>query len=297
MDVFREIRLKDTKMSRDKYSLAKLRHVDASLNYIAPLDEKPRNYTFEPPQGVPQTNAFYEARVLPVYDARPISSEISLDGEGFQLVQHRTALEDFYDEDGIKTLYYPEAEGLLKHHTGANRVLVFDHTIRRRIPGAIDRTAGAPRQPVPRVHNDYTEKSGPQRVRDLLGDEAESLLRGRFSIINVWRPIRGPLRDSPLAVCDARSTAPADWVASDLIYRDRVGETYAVRYNPHHRWFYAPEMLEDEAWLLKCYDSAADGRARFSPHAAFEDPTAPSNVLPRESIEIRALVFYPKNGS
>jgi hypothetical protein len=129
-------------------------------------------------------------------------------------------------------------------------------------------------------------------VRDLMGEEAEELLKGRVQVINMWRPIRGPLRDAPLAVCDSRTVAPDDLVPSDLVYRDRTGETYSVRYNAAHRWFYVPEMQPDEALLLKCFDSKTDGRARFAPHTAFEDPTAPADVLPRESIEIRTLVFH-----
>jgi hypothetical protein len=171
-------------------------------------------------------------------------------------------------------------------------VVVFDHTIRRRVPGQPDRTPGIPRQPSTRVHGDYTVTSGPQRLREVMGDAAEMLLRRRFSIVNVWRPIRGPLRDAPLTVCDATSVEPGDLVATDLIYRDRTGESYAVTYRPGHRWFYAPNMREDEAMLLKCYDSAEDGRARFVPHTAFVDPTAPADVLPRESIELRTLAFY-----
>jgi hypothetical protein len=169
---------------------------------------------------------------------------------------------------------------------------VFDHTIRRRIPGVADRATGIPRQPVPRVHNDYTVKSGPQRVRDLLGDEADALLQKRFSVINVWRPIRGPVQDSPLAVTDARSVAQHDLVATDLVYADRMGEIYYVKFNPEHRWFYAPAMRSDEVMLIKCYDSVADGRARFVPHSAFIDPTTPLGAAPRESIELRTLVFY-----
>src|ERR1700732_1244367 len=154
------------------------------------------------------------------------------------------------------------------------------------------RSLKRPAQPATRVHVDHTANSGPQRVRDLLGDEAEELLRGRVQVINLWRPIRGPLRDAPLAVCDARSVSPNDLVPSDLVYRNRVGETYAVTYNPSHRWFYVPAMRTDEALLIKCFDSLTDGRARFVPHTAFIDPTAPAELLPRESIEIRSLVFH-----
>jgi hypothetical protein len=111
-------------------------------------------------------------------------------------------------------------------------------------------------------------------------------------VINLWRPIRGPVRDAPLAMADGTTVAPEDLIASDLIYPNRSGETYSVKYNPNHRWFYFPEMTADEALLLKCYDSAADGRTRFGPHTAFVDPTTPPDTPPRESIEIRALVFH-----
>jgi hypothetical protein len=175
---------------------------------------------------------------------------------------------------------------------GASRVVVFDHTIRRRTPGVEDRTPGIPRQPVTRIHGDYTETSGPQRVRDLMGSEADDLLNRRFAIVNVWRPIRGPLFDAPLTVCDATSLAEGDLVGQDLIYRDRTGEIYGLTYNPAHRWYYAPAMQADEALLLKCFDSARDGRARFMPHTSFADPNAPADMLPRESIELRTLVFF-----
>lgn len=143
-----------------------------------------------------------------------------------------------------------------------------------------------------RVHVDQTASSGEQRVREHLPDEAERLLQGRVQIINLWRPLRGPLLDTPLAMCDARTVAPDDLVPTDLIYPNRKGETYSVRYNPNHRWYYMPAMQTDEVLLLKCYDSATDGRARFGPHTAFTDPSTPHHAPPRESIELRTLVFH-----
>jgi hypothetical protein len=270
----------------------RLPRVEGVLNYLAPMAEKPMNLAYDPPPGVPRSNGKPEPHVMPIHDARPVAESLSLDVEGLAVVEHRSAVKNFYDEDELRRVYYPEAERLVAEVTGANRVVVFDHTIRRRVVGGVDRAPGTPRQPVASVHNDYTVKSGPQRLRELMGEEAEELLRHRFEIVNVWRPIRGPLRDAPLAICDAASVAFADFVSSDLVYRDRVGETYRVRYNPSHRWFYVPEMRTDEAVLIKCYDSAEDDIARFTAHSAFEDPTAPADVLPRESIELRTLVFH-----
>jgi len=269
-----------------------LPYVEAELNYLVPMNERPRNYTFDPPPGVPRSNTVHEAHLVPIHSARPVESEISLDRQGFALLHYQSAVRDFWNEDELRRVYYPEAERVIAEATGASKVFIFDHTLRRRVHGAMDRAPDAPRQPATRVHVDHTAKSGPQRVRDFFGDKAEELLRGRVQVINLWRPIRGPLRDAPLAVCDARSVAPADLVPSDLVYQHRVGETYAVTYNPEHRWFYVPEMQPDEALLLKCFDSKTDGRARFMPHTAFDDPTAPVDVLARESIEIRTLVFH-----
>jgi hypothetical protein len=273
-------------------AIGQLPRVEAALRYLEPMSGKPRSLEYEPPPGVPRTTAVHRDHTVTIRDVRPVASALSLDREGFQLVTAASDVGNFYDEEMVQTRYFAETASLLEVMTGATRVVVFDHTIRRHIPGATDRTAGIPRQPVPRVHNDYTLKSGPQRVRDLLGEDASDLLRRRFSVVNVWRPIRGPIQDAPLAVADAQSVDSGDLVATDLVYPDRTGEIYYVKFNPSHRWFYASAMRRDEVMLIKCYDSADDGRARFVPHSAFADPTTPAGALPRESIELRTLVFY-----
>jgi hypothetical protein len=266
--------------------------VNATLSYLRPMRERPRTLAYEPPPGVSQTNAVYEAQPVAIRNLRTLADETSLDREGFQFVRHRSAVRDFYDDDELRRVYFPEAECLIATVTSASRVFIFDHTRRRRIPGTKDRTQGAPRQTVSSVHNDYTERSGPQRLRDMSKNDAGLLRHSRFSIINLWRPIRGPLQDSPLAICDAQSVAQKDLVAADLVYPDRTGENYLVTFGNAHRWFFAPGMAADEALTFRCYDSATDGRARFTPHAAFIDPTAPPDAPPRESLELRALVLY-----
>ena len=278
-------------MSLQANVVARLPHVEADMNYLAPMVERPRNYTFEPPAGVPRSNANNEAHRVTIHDARPVAGEVSLDANGFALVNHKSAVRDFFDDEEVRRVYYPEVERILQKVTGAYRVHIFDHTVRRRVDGAQDRS-DAPRQPVQRVHIDHTARSGPQRVRDLLPGEADELLKGRVQVINVWRPIRGPLQDSPLAVCDATTIGADDLVPSDLVYPNRVGETYSVRYSPAHQWFYVPRMQPDEALLLKCSDSATSVPARFTPHSAFVDPTTPADAAPRESSEVRMLVFH-----
>lgn len=279
-------------MGLQETKIESLPFVTAELNYLAPVLGKPRTYAFDPPPGEPKSTALAEPHQVPIFDARLIAQNISLDREGFALVRHPTRVKDFYNEEEVRAVYYPAVEAFLRATLKADRVFIFDHTVRNRIEGAPDIRGGGPRQPATRVHVDQTAVSGANRVREHLPDEAEELLKGRVQVINLWRPIRGPLRDSPLAMADGTTVAPDDLIASDLIYPNRRGEIYSVRYNPNHRWFYFPEMTTDEALLLKCYDSATDGRTRFGPHTAFVDPTTPPDAAPRESIEVRTLVFH-----
>lgn len=131
-------------------------------------------------------------------------------------------------------------------------------------------------------------------MRDHLpADEAAARLGRRFAIVNLWRPIGSAVESWPLAMLDGRTLDTEDLVASDLIYRDKIGETYAVIHRDRHRWFYFPRLQPDEVVLLKIYDSQADGPVRLSAHTAFVDPTSRPDAPARRSIEIRALVFYP----
>ena len=264
-------------------------HVSGVLNYLADKDQHPVTYAYQPPAGTPARSGAYARFTVPIHSARPIMSELSLDRQGFAVTRQNTAVANFYDADEVRRIYYPEVERLVREFTGAVKVHVFDHNVRSR-PMAKRRENSA-QEPVKVAHNDYTLKSGPQRVRDLLPDQADALLKNRFAIINVWRPIRGPVQESPLAVCDAQSMAREDFVKHVLKYRDRDGEVYSVAFNPNHRWYYIPNQQKEEVLLLKCYDS--DGRrARFTAHSAFEDPTSPPNAAPRESVEVRTLVFF-----
>jgi hypothetical protein len=205
-------------------------------------------------------------------------------------VPHPTAVKNFFDPDELKSVYYPELERLIAAVSGARRVVVFDHTLRS--GDEAERETRLVREPVLSAHNDYTEWSGPQRVRELLPQEAERLLQKRFAIIQVWRAIDQPIRANPLAMADARSVAPGDLLVAERRYPHRVGQTYRLKYNAAHRWFYFPQMKRDEAIVFKVYDSATDGRARFTPHTSFADPQTPPGAPPRQSIEARALAFF-----
>jgi hypothetical protein len=275
----------------DGSAVADLKSIVAPLNFLVPTAEKPVAYNYTPPRGVPVRTGKSEEHRVTIRDARPLIGQLSLDKEGFVLLHHQSAVKNFYDEDEIKSVYYPECERVMKEATGATRVVAFDHIVRNAAMAALE--GSCIKLPAKRVHNDYTAWSSPKRVRDLMADEAEELLKHRFAVINLWRPIRGPVLESPLTLCDAQSLAEEDLIASDLRYPDRVGETYAVLYNPNQRYYYFPKMQPDEPVLIRCFDSAQAGAARFSAHTGFDDPTSPPDAPPRESLEVRMLVFYP----
>jgi hypothetical protein len=272
-------------------NIDQLPFVEAELNYLAPMTERPRYYAYEPQAGEPRSNLTPEPHRMQIYTLRPIAGDLGLDVQGFALLEQRSAVQDFWDDDEVRRVYYPEAERFLKEATGASRIFIFDHLQRRRVEGQQDRSRSGPRQPATRVHVDHTDRSGPQRVRDLMGDEAEALLTRRAAIINVWRPIAHEARDWPLAFADARSVAPEDLIAQDLIFPHRRGEIYGVAHNPNQRWRYVPDLRPDETILIKCWDSDPSV-ARFTPHTAFEDPTTPQGTAPRESIEFRTIAFF-----
>jgi hypothetical protein len=263
--------------------------IDATLNYL--VNDGVKIFTEASGGGAPdKRGGTTDSRHVIIRNGRPQAPELVLDREGFRFVPHDTAVADFFDDAEVRRVYYPEMEALVKAQSGASRVVVFDHTLRT--ADDAQREQRKIREVVPRVHNDYTEWSGPQRVRDILPDEADALLRRRFAIVQVWRPIRHPVESFPLAICDARSVSPDDLVISERRYPNRVGQTYAITYNPNHKWFWFPRMRREEAIVFKVFDSLKDGRARFTAHTAFDDPTSPPNAKPRESIEIRTLAFF-----
>lgn len=263
--------------------------IEAELTYLA-KPEKLVTYVAQP-GGVDEREGGQNAtHRVKIHNGRPGADRFVFEREGFRFVPNRTQVADFFDEDEIRRVYYPECEALIKQVSGAKRVVVFDHTLRT--ASDQQRETQKIRDIVSRVHNDYTEWSGPQRVRDLMGEEAEELLRGRFAIIQVWRPINHPVESHPLAICDAQTVKPESLVVNERRYPDRIGQTFAITYDPGQRWYWFPQMRPDEALVFKVYESLRDGRARWTAHTAFKDPTAPPHARPRESIEIRTLAFF-----
>ena len=270
--------------------------VSAPLTFITPADAKPVFHSSAYTGGAPRVFFDIERHTVAIQDVRPLADALSLDHEGFELRRHASAVSDLYDDAAVEQVYYPEIEALLRNVIGATRVVIFDAT--RRSDGGIGaQNRDGLRGPASRVHVDYTAKSGPQRVKDLFGTAEAARLAAtgaRIVQINVWRPIRGPVERSPLALADASSVRPEDLIATDQVFPGRVGEIYHLAYHPGQRWYYAPRMTPDEVLLIKGWDSLEDGRARFTPHGAFDLPHTPADAAPRESIEVRTLAVIDR---
>jgi hypothetical protein len=278
--------------------------VTVQLNYFTPPADGSKPYTninADLTSGQRATNWARKPHTIEIENIRGKEGEYALDTAGFQYFKRAAKHTTFESDEAVEREYYPESVELIKEVTGASRVVLFDHTIRRRRPGEID-DSPQKRQPVPLVHVDQTPASSEARVhRHLPEADVPSLLSKRYQIINLWRPIHHVALDHPLTLCDYRSTSGLrdgkgdDFVPNDLIYPDRKGETFSVKFNEGHRWKYLRGMQPDEFVLIKCFDSEAvkdPSIAALTPHTAFDDPTTPADAPLRESIELRALVFY-----
>ena len=267
--------------------------VTAPLVYLKPMAGRPRSYTYEPPPGVPWRTGEDAAVPVAVRDLRPVARDVSLDTHGFALVPFTTSFARFEDAAAIKRDYYPEVIDFVRRATGAARVIAFDHNVRS--SGVHGRAASGVREPAKRVHADFTLASGPKRAQaelEAAGEDPARWLKGRYQLVNLWRPIVGPVRAMPLAMLDGRSIAAGDLVLTDLVHPNRTGEIYSLVHNASHRWYYVPAMRTDEAILIKCYDSDPAAPVRMAPHGAFEDPRTPPAAPPRQSIEVRTLVLF-----
>ena len=264
--------------------------VTVEIPYTVETGENLVNETFGPNNIRRRKTGTHELKPMLIQNGRALADRLSLDENGFVFVEHKTAVRDFFEMEQLQSVYYPEVEHLIKSTAGAARVAIFDHTLRS--GNEAEREEKLIREPVLSAHNDYTEWSGPNRLREFLPEEADRLLARRFAIIQVWRAINQPIQANPLALADAKSVAMEDLLVAERRYPHRVGQTYRLKFNPEHRWFYFPEMRRDEALVFKVFDSAKDGRARFTPHTSFNDPASSPNAPARQSIEVRAFAFF-----
>lgn len=273
----------------------------ALLNYLEPTAQPLHTYSFDPPDGSPRFNGRLKDYRVPVSDARRLSRLPSLDSHGFTLAHAPSEVTDFWNETQVRDTYYAESARLLVQLTGAREALVFDHTLRRRAAHRpqLDGTGGSfslVREPVGRVHMDFTPRSGPVRIRQVVGLPSEEALDlKRYVIYGMWRSINsGPLEDAPLALADCRTVNTADLVPNRPIYPDRTGETYAITRHDSHRWLYFPRQTSDEVIVFRHFSGSdvLDAVNTSVPHSAIEEPQAYADPQPRQSIELRVLAIF-----
>lgn len=265
--------------------------VNTQVRYLNEDHEDELYHYLDPAPGQQQTNVKTGPFNVKISDIRTRAINFTLENAGFQIVddnKHDPEYAIFDDKDRIIAEYYPQIEEILKEQTGATKVFIFDHTIRRRQDNAVDSVNN--RQPVFSAHVDQTPEAAINRVRRHLGGDANRLLKGRVQLINVWRPLFDDNTETPLAVADFRSIVPErDLVTVKLLYPDYVGETYRVKFHKNHQWYYHSHQNKNDVLLLKCYDSKT---GVLTPHTAFSNPKTSPTARPRESIEVRALVFH-----
>ena len=250
---------------------------------------------YEPPDGTPQHNCDYETHSVCIADARHLPPSPSVDDAGFELWSAPSAVTDFRDDQAVRCVYYDECADLARIVTGGTRAYVFDHQVRKREAGRPTLTFGRQGDgskpgAAGRIHNDYTDASGRRRLALVLGGADAARAVRDYCIVNIWRSIAGPVEDTPLGLCDARSIASADLRACEIRYPSRNGEIYLLSHSPRHRWYYYSRMDRHEALVFKQFDSRAGDIARFVPHTAFDLPNISPRAPLRKSIEVRCLV-------
>ncbi len=268
----------------------------ANLAFTVRQDTKPRFESAALTGGEPRIFFRIEERQVRIRNMRSLAGESLLDVTGFELHSCPTMVADLYDDGDGAEAYDREIERMLRTVTGADTAVVFDRTRRSDSPEGARNPDGV-RGPAGRVHVDYTDDSGPKRAQDVLGVETVNRVLGaggRIVQINVWRPITGPVRRTPLAIADANSIAKDDLLPTDQIFPDRVGEIYQLAWAEDQRWYWVPAMDRGEVLLIKGWDSEEDGRARYTPHGAFRLPDQDPKAPPRESIEIRTFIVFKK---
>ena len=263
----------------------------AKFNYVVDNGRPPVRYIDWPEMAHMAVEPVYQQHEMAVRNGRPLRDTFNIDTHGFVFVDHYTQVKDFTDEAQRKNVYDAEVQALIKKHTGAADVVVFDHTLR--VSDAQGQKSINARPTVKGVHNDYTEASAPRRLREIVGDaEADRRLKKRWAIVQVWRPIRGTVMIDPLGICDGRSIPQKGFIRVERRYKDRTGEVYHIAHNPSHIWFHFPQMERHEALVFKVFDSDTSKPSRFTAHSAFDDPATPADAPARESIETRTFAFF-----
>ena len=262
--------------------------INTKLNFVKKNNNVKPRVTYSGTNEGQSYNEPSQMREVQIQDARSCSENFKLHNNGFEKVSNVLVNENFDDAAWIESVLYKDVENLVKEASGASHVFIFDYTIRRGVEDSL-------RKPAQHVHVDYTHNTGPARAEQMIdADELKQLKGKRFIQVNFWRSVKGPVEQMPLAFLDSRTLDEDDLTLAEIKFTDtgHLGEIYAVSQNEQQRWYYYPDMQENEALLIKGYDTDKTAISKFTPHSAFIDPTSKPDAAPRQSIEIRTFAFF-----
>ena len=269
------------------------RMVEAEINYQGDMPGRPAYYAVD----YSRDRLALQSCPVRIEDLRPEKGHQSLQEEGFTLLDQKSAVSDFRDEDQVARIYMPEIEQLLLRLTGASRVLMTPRGVLRFSEKSGDYGTRVNTRPARFAHVDFTSNALPVLLQPLLQANGLAQPPGqRYIAFNAWRVLSPPPQDVPLTLCDMRTVSADDLIPADAIF-DAPGmpewsfEGYLIRRNPKHRWCYFSAMTPDEVLVFKSYDSQAHP-LQCVPHVAFNDPGCPPDAPPRESIEVRGYAFF-----
>ncbi|SDD32467.1 hypothetical protein SAMN05216337_10106 [Bradyrhizobium brasilense] len=233
-----------------------------------------------------------------IRDARSIVSDLSLEREGFVLIQKKVSATIEHAPEVMRDKYLEEMVPFIRDYFNASWVVpkrdavVIRSVGESSVPSA-EKSSGLVRPyPAGFAHIDYAPIAGP--VMAAREDQLQGIpirAYSRLMIIQTWHALSEPPQDFPLAFCDGSSVVDTDLVESVFSGYGIRHKTWLVHYSPLHRWYYFPEMNSDEFALFKGYDSE-DAYNPRSPHAAFDNRCAYPNAKPRKSVEARFFVYY-----
>ncbi|MCJ1310491.1 hypothetical protein MMC25_004155 [Agyrium rufum] len=319
MAVSTDTRHTDTASPIDLPSISRPIVEKALIQFIKNLplyqSEKPFQLFIDIPTSAPdqrKTNIEFSTHEVEIHDIRGQEEDFSLEKQGFQVgrLERWKEFEERIDSSkeasgktvDIRESYLSALEELLRIEVeGVDRVAIFDWR-RRSSDSGKDRDVidlndlDSYLKPANMAHVDQAPSAVLNRVMKTFPSEEQAvLLESRIRLINIWRPFKSPVYDWPLAICDGRTVPAENLVEVDMVRRSYVGSNMFVLFGERCRWYYLREQRPDEVLLFKQFDSNDDAGVRCCPHAAFQHSQISKNIPPRESIEVRALVFtYPE---
>ncbi|KAK0102664.1 hypothetical protein ONS95_006268 [Cadophora gregata] len=288
------------KHPKDQVLKGSINDIEAEVHFLSrdPLyrEVKPYSMRFKPIGEVKQTNLLPEKHSIKIRSIREPNLNLTFDKCGFDVIplQSNMAYEDFRDVQKIAEIYAPEIRAAVKARLKAQHVFVMDYAVRRRHPDYPVSTGEnyEAEQPTSIVHIDFTQEEASRMLQKLYGNRAHEVLSYHWQVVNVWKPLKGPVRDWPLAVCDAESfNFEKDGEPGDIVYKDWVTENVQVNYASTQRWYWLPEQTVSELIIFKSADSD-DTACQACPHTSFFNSRASTADPPRESIDCRTFVLY-----